>query len=142
MARTLLNISLYLCGLIIIGVGGSIIAIGPDQTAQNARVLADILLGDTREITDFKTVNVDSEFRFYAGIFVGYGMMLLHTAATMRRNIDRVPALAGIFLLGGIGRAVSLFQVGDPHGLFSILLWLEIGVPILLFMLYQSARNS
>ena len=142
MAFTLLKLLLYLFGLTVLVVTGSIIFLGPDATAQYGAVIADILLGDTSSVDGLNSVNTDSELRFYSGIFAGYGLILIHTATTLYKNIGRVPFLAGVMLLGGIGRAFSFYHMGPPHGLFQILLMVEFLAPMLVLFIYPAARKS
>jgi hypothetical protein len=48
-----------------------------------------------------------------------------------------------VFWLGGVGRVISYFAVGAPHPLFSVLMWIEIALPIALLALsYRSKAAS
>lgn len=142
MAFTVLKLLLYLFGFTILGVTGSIIVLGADATAANGAVLADIILGDTSEVTGLGDANTDSELRFYAGIFAAYGMLLIHTAIFLREKLPRVPYLALTVMLAGIARIVSYYQLGEPHGLFQVLLFAEIGAAILVLLIYPAARRK
>lgn len=141
MAYNVLKLVLYIAGVLVLCISGMIVMFGIDAAIQYFRGLADIMLGDTREITDFASPNVDSEIRFYSTILIGYGVLLIHTATTLRKNIHRVPWLALVFMCGGFARIVSLYTVGEPHGLFFVFIGIEIAVPVLVLMLYQSARR-
>ena len=44
-------------------------------------------------------------------------------------------------MAGGFARILSFYTVGAPHGLFLVLMGVEIVVPVLVLMLYQSARR-
>lgn len=141
MAFTSLKLLLYLFGFTILGVAGSIIFLGANATAQHGAVIADIILGDTSELTGLADVNSDSELRFYAGIFAAYGLLLIHTATFLRDKMARVPYLALTIILAGAARIVSYYQMGEPHGLFQVLLFLEIGCAVIVLLLYPAART-
>jgi len=46
-----------------------------------------------------------------------------------------------VFLLGGIGRAISFFVVGAPHLLFVVLMCIEIVLPACLMILSFANRR-
>jgi Domain of unknown function (DUF4345) len=61
------------------------------------------------------TPRLDNVHRFMAGVYFSTGMISLWTAATIRRQGTLVFLLALGVLLAGIGRLVSISQVGVPH---------------------------
>lgn len=72
---------------------------------------------------------VDSRERFYGAIFLGYGLAWLWAARQTPIPSRAVRWLAGIFLLGGIGRVVSLLVHGPPQGFQLVLTVVELGLP-------------
>jgi hypothetical protein len=72
---------------------------------------------------------VDSRERFYGAIFFGYGLAWLWAARASPIPASVVRALAGIFLLGGFGRLVSLIQYGPPQWFQLVLTVLELLLP-------------
>lgn len=73
----------------------------------------------------------DSEDRFYATLFLFFGIALIYGA---RRPSDRIAvlrALMFVFFLGGAARVVSFAVMGAPHPLFVILAFLELAIPVL-----------
>ncbi|MFD5125729.1 DUF4345 domain-containing protein [Streptomyces sp. NPDC058385] len=78
---------------------------------------------------------VDSRERFYNAIFFGYGLAWIHVARQSPIPSTAVRWLAGIFLLGGIGRVLSVAVHGWPHWFQVPLSALELALPPLLFWL-------
>ncbi|HEX3592995.1 MAG TPA: DUF4345 domain-containing protein [Pseudonocardiaceae bacterium] len=72
---------------------------------------------------------VDSRERFYGAIFLGYGLAWLWTVRQSPVSPALVRWLAGIFLLGGIGRVVSLAEHGRPQWFQLVLTGVEVGLP-------------
>jgi hypothetical protein len=64
---------------------------------------------------------LDNVHRFMAGIYLALGIIALWAAVTVRRQGALVYLLALGILLGGIGRLVSIVQVGLPT---PAVLWL------------------
>jgi len=58
---------------------------------------------------------VDSRERFYGAVFLGYGLAWLSAHRQRPISSATVRWLAGIFLLGGLGRLVSLAVRGAPQ---------------------------
>ena len=76
---------------------------------------------------------MDSRERFYGAIFAGYGLACIWVVR--RAPIDKVLVnwLAGIFLLGGVGRLLSWAVEGRPHWFQLPLTALELVVPPIIF---------
>lgn len=72
---------------------------------------------------------VDSRERFYNAIFAGYGLAWVATALKRPVPARDVHALNGIFLLGGLGRLVSLWRHGRPHWFQLPLAAIEVLLP-------------
>lgn len=72
---------------------------------------------------------VESELRFYGGIYAGYGLTMLSLA----RHADRSPAtargLAGPLFLAGLARAGGWYAVGRPRAPQRALLAIELVLP-------------
>jgi Domain of unknown function (DUF4345) len=72
---------------------------------------------------------MDSEDRFYATLFLGFGAALIWCS----RDLPSREALFGVllltFFLGGISRIVSVVAVGWPSVLFIFLGSLELALP-------------
>lgn len=72
------------------------------------------------------TPRLDNVHRFLAGIYLGMGIVSLWAALRVERQGPLVYLLALGVLLGGVGRLVSITQVGLPE---PAVLWLGYLVP-------------
>ena len=80
-------------------------------------------------------VTADSQTRFFGGIFLGYGLAWIWAA---RQNPISAPAvrwLAGIFLLSGVARLISVAVYGWPHWFQIVLTAIEFALPPIFFWL-------
>jgi len=78
---------------------------------------------------------VDSRERFYGAIFFGYGLAWVWAARQVPVPARVVRWLAGILLLGGVGRLVSLAVYGAPHGFQLVLTAIELLLPPVLWLM-------
>jgi hypothetical protein len=78
---------------------------------------------------------VDSRERFYGAIFAGYGVAWIWAARQSPIPSVIVRWLAGIFLLGGVARLLSLAVHGRPNWFQIVLTALELVLPIPFFVL-------
>ena len=76
---------------------------------------------------------MDSEDRFYATLFLGFGAALVWVSRDLRQRSAVFFALLGVFFLGGIARTISWFAVGPPIPMFVFLGSLELILPPLLW---------
>ena len=76
---------------------------------------------------------MDSEDRFYATLFLGFGTAHVWAARNLRERRDVVLALQAVFFAGGLARIVSWVIVGPPVALFVFLGSLELLIPLLLW---------
>lgn len=93
------------------------------------------LPGDTSVSPD-----VDSNYRFFAAIFLAVGVLLLWVAL---RPLERDRSLAlwwasGAVFLGGLARILSLLVAGAPTPLFYALLTLELVAPPVLVLWHRA----
>ncbi len=108
-----------------------------------AIALAHIALGP-RAIPGAVPVNatLDSEDRFYATIFLGYGLAMLWAVRAIDRRANIIRFLAALLFAGGLARIVSIVQAGLPHPLFQFLTGVELLLPPLVWwLLRQIARD-
>lgn len=85
---------------------------------------------------------VDSRERFYNAIFAGYGLAWIVSALKRPVRARDVHALNGIFLLGGIGRLISLKQHGRPHWFQLPLTAIEVLLPAVFFRLADADERE
>ena len=85
---------------------------------------------------------MDSELRFYAVFWIGYGALLIDAGRNLGTRMDRVAVLLSAFFVGGVGRLLSLQAFGVPDPLFVALMAIELLLPILLVGVWLLARRS
>jgi hypothetical protein len=81
--------------------------------------------------------SVESEYRFYAAFWIGYGAAALWVAPRVDREPVAVRALAVVLFAGGVARAIAWIASGRPHALFIVLLGLEFVIPVLVLVLQR-----
>jgi hypothetical protein len=85
---------------------------------------------------------MDSEDRFYATMFLGFGVALLWCVREVQRKAALVYFLMGLFFLGGVARLVSLAAAGRPHEFFVAMTVLELTLPFLYVYLQYRVSGS
>ncbi|WP_413084872.1 DUF4345 domain-containing protein [Streptomyces caniferus] len=85
---------------------------------------------------------VDSRERFYGAVFLGYGLAWIWAARQSPVPSAAVRWLAGIFLLGGFGRLLSMAFHGPPQGFQSVLTVLELALPPVYFWLSAADERA
>src|SRR5688500_14508708 len=89
------------------------------------------------------TPRLDNVHRFMAGVYFATGVISLWTAMTIRRQATLVYLLAFGVLMAGIGRLVSISQVGLPE---PAAVWLgylipELVLPVVIVVAQLSASR-
>ncbi len=79
------------------------------------------------------TSSLDSEHRFYASLFLMFGVALLWVQRALVDRLDVFRFLLLTLFVGGLARIVSVLIMGWPHPLFIVLGALELAVPPLLW---------
>src|SRR5690349_21007069 len=87
---------------------------------------------------------LDNVHRFMAGIYLGTGFIAAWTATTIRRQDELVFLLALGVMLAGMGRLVSISQVGLPQ---PTALWLgylipELVIPVVIVVSQLATRGA
>ena len=85
---------------------------------------------------------VDSRERFYSAFFAGYGLAWLRAVRKSPIRATDVRLLAGLMLLGGVGRFISLVSNGRPHWFQEALMTIEIVVPAVFFGIADAEENA
>jgi hypothetical protein len=86
---------------------------------------------------------MDSEDRFYATLFLGFGAALIWCARDLARRSGPAYALLAVFFAGGIARIISVPAVGWPDTLFIFLGGLELALPpIVGWMIWRHSTGS
>lgn len=110
-------------GVMCIGIALMHIAIGPSSIPGSVPVNA----------------TMDSEDRFYATLFLGFGAALVWCSRDLAGRGREFLALQAVFFLGGVARLISWAQVGPPHPMFVILGAVELILPALLWVWLRRA---
>ncbi len=119
--RKTLEILVLLFGLTCMGIALIHIAIGPSAIPGSVSVNA----------------TMDSEDRFYATLFLGFGGALVWCSRKLEARGRVFGWLLLVFFLGGCARIVSAVQVGMPNAFFQLLWALELGMPPVLWWWYR-----
>lgn len=72
---------------------------------------------------------MDSEDRFYATLFLGFGAALIWCSQNLSQRGRLFKLLLLVFFLGGIARLISALQVGLPNTFFQIMWAFELILP-------------
>jgi len=111
--RRVFQVFLVVVAVVVIGISLAHFAIGPEAIIGGA---------DANPTTD-------GEDRFYAGLFLCYGVALMWCARDVQRKRVYINLLAAAFFVGGIGRLLALIFVGAPHPFFVAMLVVELVLP-------------
>lgn len=88
-------------------------------------------------------VDLDSHFRYLSGIFLGAGLAFFSCIPEIESKTGRFRLLAGLVVLGGIGRAISAFALGLPSLPHILGLGMELlVVPLLVLWQARVARRQ
>ena len=87
------------------------------------------------------TPRLDNVHRFMAGVYFSTGLISLWAGATVRRQGTLVYLLALGVGLGGVGRLVSILQVGlpEPRAVWLGYLIPELVLPVVLALAHRAA---
>ena len=81
---------------------------------------------------------MDSEDRFYATLFLGFGAALIWCSRDLRARSGLFGALLLVFFAGGLARIVSAVAMGLPVPLFVFLGGVELVLPPLLWWWHRA----
>jgi outer membrane scaffolding protein for murein synthesis (MipA/OmpV family) len=85
---------------------------------------------------------LDSNLRFFAGIWLGLGLTLLWVVPSIERQGTLFRVVWGSVFLGGVGRLLSLASLGTPPAPFIGFTMLEIvGAPVFVYWQHRLARS-
>lgn len=77
---------------------------------------------------------MDSEDRFYAALFLGFGAAIVWCAGALEARRDVLHALLATFFAGGVARLISWAAMGQPAALFVGLGAVELILPPVLWV--------
>lgn len=96
----------------------------------------------TDEVLGAARATVDSRERFYSAIFIAYGLAWVWVARQRPIPANAVRALAAVFLLGGVGRCLSLAMEGWPHWFQVPEAVVELVLPFVFFWLARADEKD
>ncbi|MET0476311.1 MAG: DUF4345 domain-containing protein [Mycobacterium sp.] len=82
------------------------------------------------------------EHRFFAALFVCYGLAFLWCVPAIETKRRHVNLLAATFLAGGLARLISIAISGPPNAFYSAMLVIELALPLVLFFLSSRLPQS
>jgi hypothetical protein len=85
---------------------------------------------------------MDSEDRFYATLFLGFGAALIWSSKDLNGRQGMFHCLLAVFFLGGVSRTVSAYQVGLPNLLFQVLWAIELILPVIMYFWLKAVSTS
>lgn len=85
---------------------------------------------------------IDSEDRFYATLFLGFGAAHVWAAQDLPTRRTMVLVLQAVFFAGGLARIISWASVGPPAPLFIFLGSLELVIPTLLWFALRQGNHT
>jgi Domain of unknown function (DUF4345) len=135
-----LRICLMVLGASAVAIALSILTRGAEATATMAEGAFNAISGSRSPMSEHWPPTMDSELRFYAALWGAYGVVLIRAALGLPRSIRQIPGLAVVFFLGGVGRVLSLISLGAPHPFFSLLMIIELSLPLIIGLLWLGAR--
>ncbi len=132
-----LRILLFVSSILIICFGLSFLFLGPGMTFGLLLQASKPLLNNPGPVLGMTPPGVDGEIRTLAPFLISYGILVFLAAKHLRTHLYYVPYLLAVFFAAGIGRVISYIIQGPPHPLFYILMAVELGGPILLFVIFK-----
>ena len=85
------------------------------------------------------TVTMDNEDRFYATIFLGYGVAMIWAARDLAARRGTFFALVALFFVAGLSRLISVAMVGWPVPSITAFLIFELILPPLFWWMHRRA---
>ena len=137
----ILRVLLALLGVTAIAICLSIVFLGPSWTVGFFEAQFDWLTGSSHPPTGPWPATMDNELRFYAPFWGAYGLVLLAVARDLPNKLRLVPPLAALFFIGGVGRALSYVFAGPPHPFFTLLMAMELILPVVFLALWRATKR-
>ena len=113
-------------GVAIVGIGAAHLILG------GAAVIGGSPLNATAE----------GEHRFFAALLCCYGLAFLWCVRGIGAKRRPLNLLAGAFLFGGLARLASVAISGPPNAFYSVMLGVELLMPLLVFFMVSRLPQS
>src|SRR5262245_14868634 len=85
---------------------------------------------------------MDSEDRFYATLFLAFGVAIIWCGRKVRERAGVAYFLLATFFVGGLARLISMAEDGPPNALLVALTIVEITLPHLLGWMQRRVTRS
>ena len=85
---------------------------------------------------------IDSDMRFYAVLFVAYGMAFTWCALEVGERARVANALGVVFFAGGVARLLSWASSGRPNWFYVVKIHVELVVPVVNYALLRRALEA
>ena len=87
-------------------------------------------------------VLLDSNLRFFAGVWLALGLALFYSLRDIEKPNSLLQAALFCVFIGGVGRLLSMVEIGLPPLPFVFFTLLEIfGMPLLMLWQYRIAKG-
>lgn len=105
--------------------------------------LAGVLLGPSLAAHIPSVASLDSHFRYLSGLLLAIGLLFWSTVPGIERRGVLIRALTLIVVVGGLGRAVSLAEAGEPDLPMRLALIMELVItPLICLWQFDVERRS
>ena len=89
-------------------------------------------------------VSIDNSLRFYAGSFIALGFLAIWTSITIRKQHTLIFFFAFFIFMGGLGRLISIMNIGLPDNMYLVYLTVEFSLPLIMIVtkIYLNKEES
>ena len=94
--------------------------------------LASVVWGSAIIRGGVSDASVESELRFYAVFWIGFGLYLFSLAARVEERGRELAFAAALLFAGGIARAIGIAADGAPAADYVVLMVVELVLPVVL----------
>lgn len=85
---------------------------------------------------------IDSDMRFYALLFVGFGAGFIWAAQDMDARAGVVNVLGALFFLGGLARLLAWAATGEPNWFYVLMIPVELIIPVVNWFLLRAVATA
>ncbi|HEX5741153.1 MAG TPA: DUF4345 domain-containing protein [Pilimelia sp.] len=87
--------------------------------------------------------DLESNYRFFATIWLGFGLFLVWIIPRVEREVSLLRAVSGIVFAAGAARVLAMAVSGRPHPIFQAAMVLElVAPPVLVLWQHRVAREA
>jgi hypothetical protein len=83
------------------------------------------------------SVSADSHMRYLSGLLLGIGFAVWWVIPRVEKSSEVFATVTAIVFVGGLSRLWSLIQAGEPNGVMSSALFVELGLTPALFFWHR-----